>query len=338
MVDKMNDSTKIKRLLWIDFLKFFAIFLVLWGHCIQHFTYSFRDNPIYLWIYSFHMPLFMMLSGWFASHLLKKSLFDVVKLKFRQLLLPSIIWGTILFLVAKYLMTSHSYLHIIYYSYWFLKSLFSCMILFVVGLKYFKNKKVGLIFVLFISQLCNSIPYLEFLQLRYMFPCFVMGYLFSQNYIWLQRNIKIITLVSFICFVSLFCFFNKDLLWPISYIHNIGDIVTVYYKLIIGMFGSVMCIGFAHLLPSNKLLQYMANIGKHTLAIYILQAIILELMLKHFVNNYINFHEINVGLSSLIYFPLISVAVLILILVIISFLDKINASWLFDLNKIFQKK
>lgn len=61
-------------------------------------------------------------------------------------------------------------------------------------------------------------------------------------------------------------------------------------------------------------------------------------MLKHFVNNYINFHEINVWLSSLVYFPLISVAVLILILVIISLLDKINASWLFDLNKFFQKK
>lgn len=171
-----------------------------------------------------------------------------------------------------------------------------------------------------------------------MFPCFVMGYLFSQNYIWFQRNVKLITLVSFICFVFLFCFFNIDLLWPIPYIHNIEDIVIVYYKLIIGVSGSLMCLGFAYLLPINKLLQYMANIGKHTLAIYILQGIILELILKHVVNNYINFHEINEGLSSLIYFPLISVAVLILILVIISLLDKINANWLFDLNKLFQKK
>lgn len=327
-----------ERLLWIDLLKSFAIFLVLWGHCIQHFTFDgFTDNSIYLWIYSFHMPLFMMLSGWFASHLLKKSLFCVVKLKFRQLLLPSIIFGTIYFLVNEIFNTSNSYLRVIYYSYWFLKSLFCCMILFCIGIKYFKNKCVGLIFVLFISQLCNYIPYLEFLQLRYMFPCFTMGYLFSQNYIWFLRNVKIITSVSFIFFISLLLFFDKNLLWPSPYINNIGDIGTVYYKLIIGLSGSITCLGIAYLLHNN-LLQYMVNIGKHTLAIYLLQGIILEIILKHVVNNYINFNEINVWLSSFIYFLLISIVVLGLNLVVISFFNKIHINWLFDFNKLLQKK
>lgn len=56
-----------KRELSFDILKCYTIFGVMWGHCIQYFTSgSFAADPVFRVIYSFHMPLFMMISGYFS--------------------------------------------------------------------------------------------------------------------------------------------------------------------------------------------------------------------------------------------------------------------------------
>lgn len=67
-----------KRYAWIDCVKGIGIFLVVLGHI-------YKDNYVGQWIYSFHMPLFFMLSGYLmfkksvdwkyggASYLVKKT-------------------------------------------------------------------------------------------------------------------------------------------------------------------------------------------------------------------------------------------------------------------------
>ena len=68
------------RLRSFDILKLFAIFLVLWGHCIQYFLSSEPvDEPLYRTIYAFHMPLFMMISGYFAASSMHIRLNDFLK-------------------------------------------------------------------------------------------------------------------------------------------------------------------------------------------------------------------------------------------------------------------
>lgn len=66
------ENTK-KRDLLPDVIKGFAIFMVVLGHCIQEGSgVDFKRNTMYFYdkgyqfIYSFHMPLFMMISGYFA--------------------------------------------------------------------------------------------------------------------------------------------------------------------------------------------------------------------------------------------------------------------------------
>ena len=55
------------RLVYFDMLKLFAIFLVIVGHCAQYLLSSSPyDEPLYVYIYSFHMPLFMIISGFFS--------------------------------------------------------------------------------------------------------------------------------------------------------------------------------------------------------------------------------------------------------------------------------
>ena len=83
------------RILYIDILKLFTIYLVIWGHAIMHFQPNYGDSTIFQLIYSFHMPLFMMLSGYFAVSSMELDVKTFFVKKFRQLLLPCISWGIV---------------------------------------------------------------------------------------------------------------------------------------------------------------------------------------------------------------------------------------------------
>lgn len=63
------------RSVLIDTIKGVAILLVVWGHFIQ-FIYvgsdSYFDNIIFKVIYSFHMPLFAIISGYLYCNSVEK--------------------------------------------------------------------------------------------------------------------------------------------------------------------------------------------------------------------------------------------------------------------------
>ena len=64
----MSEQSTGKRVAYIDFLKAFAIATVLLGHSVEQLSGdAFWDHPIWTFLYSFHMPLFMFVSGLFSS-------------------------------------------------------------------------------------------------------------------------------------------------------------------------------------------------------------------------------------------------------------------------------
>lgn len=95
-----------KRIDYIDTMRGFAIFLVTLGHVLEKSGYS--DNELYSFIYSFHMPLFMCISGFVCAYVYKdkmsedmnyKELFTIgmafVWKKFRFIMIPYFVWGLI---------------------------------------------------------------------------------------------------------------------------------------------------------------------------------------------------------------------------------------------------
>lgn len=88
------------RINWIDWAKSICMFFVILGHC------HIKDSQILIvqYIYSFHMPLFFMLSG-----ILCKSSFSLTSLKkdIRFLLIPYVVYGSMLILFHS--VTSHTY-------------------------------------------------------------------------------------------------------------------------------------------------------------------------------------------------------------------------------------
>lgn len=85
--NEQKDMDVSNRNLLIDRLKGFAILLVVLGHSIQFGTYEglTTGGAIFSFIYSFHMPLFMFLSGYVAK---PDGTLGYVKNKFFRLVVP----------------------------------------------------------------------------------------------------------------------------------------------------------------------------------------------------------------------------------------------------------
>lgn len=89
----------VKRIEWIDVCKGLGIFLVFIGHT----NVSQLSRTLYDWIYSFHMPLFYMLSGLVFDKTKYNTFRKYINRRFKTLILPFFILNTILYIIAEVL-------------------------------------------------------------------------------------------------------------------------------------------------------------------------------------------------------------------------------------------
>lgn len=92
----MNEK---KKLPWIDNLRGWLILLVVLGHCIQHTLTNYQSDILFRYIYSFHMPLFVFVSGYVSYK--NKIQCDSVKKRFFQLMVPFVVWTGISALISS---------------------------------------------------------------------------------------------------------------------------------------------------------------------------------------------------------------------------------------------
>ena len=125
-----------KRNEHIDLVKGIAILFVVVGHCIQFgsgadylSTGEFFENPVFKFIYSFHMPLFMLISGYLFFFSAQRKTFVVIKNKVMGILLPLVTWHTVVQLISLTFGGKFSPT-VFFLSYfqtlWFLRALFFC--------------------------------------------------------------------------------------------------------------------------------------------------------------------------------------------------------------------
>lgn len=96
-----------QRNLYFDIVKGIAIILVVIGHCIQYGSGTkmlterlFYNALSFRAIYSFHMSLFMLVSGYlFWNSCLKHDWKENLIAKIKGLGIPIIAWGTVDFLI-----------------------------------------------------------------------------------------------------------------------------------------------------------------------------------------------------------------------------------------------
>lgn len=259
------------RILWPDILKTFAVFLVILGHISS--TYDSREyfSPVALWIYSFHMPLFMMLSGMFFKYSLKKDFKTLLIDKSRLLLLPLLCWGMMNFIIETLLFTDINNWGgvIIGYvksggplrGYWYLKCLFVYLI--VNWLLVILTKKLPFSALLSIIVFM-LLPNVNFSKMMIVF--FWLG-IFYENF---ARKINTKTLLLIVSVAMVVCYLLLDV--KATYLCSSGSVVKYIQFLLVGTFASFFWITLFELLipkkSTSKSVILLQEVGILSLGIY----------------------------------------------------------------------
>mgnify|MGYP003062873836 FL=1 len=162
-----------------DFLRGLAIFLVLLGHSIQWFDPNWKQNPLFEGIYSFHMPLFMFISGYFLRKNLDQVPFwEWQKQKARQLFLPSVV-NSIVFSLLIYFTICQGWSHLkpIWYheALWYLNTLFAFVVVARI-IAICRNSSVRvLLWIVFYGCTFFLNFYPIGMYLKFMLPFFLLG-------------------------------------------------------------------------------------------------------------------------------------------------------------------
>ena len=265
-----------------DNLKVLLIFLVVLGHLIEPFK---NMNNLYLLIYSFHMPVFVYISGYFAKGN-KKS---IIK--------PTIIYlisQTIYFLVYRYILKDNikfTYLRPI----WILWYIFCIVIwnIIVAIIKNIKFSKTACYIIVGIAFLCsilcgflNNIGYdFSLSRLITFFPFFMLGY-FTKNFDLKllkidsekENKIKVIvfTLIMLVCIAYFLTIpvLNRNWFYG-SYSYKSGG-YSFIFRIALNIFDICAIFFLTNFTPDKN--YKITVLGSKTLYIYLLHGLIIKII------------------------------------------------------------
>ena len=298
--------TKSKRIEYIDYTKAFAIFMVIVGHSIQNLSTCNELDIIYSFIYSFHMPLFMVLSGFFITKTFHSGIIQFLTTRSIHLLLPVLSFSIIVFLI-HWLTPLDMTTGLNFFEYifggdmWFLKYLFACSFIAFIANKIFKKTYLAAIIptVLLIS--------LSRVGIFRLLPFLWLGYYIHKYEYFVSKHIKCLLFISITAFAFLLMFWKMEYDAPLYRIITFKHSITIsfyafcviIYRFLIGAFGSLFFIFLFKMICDKNiqikfptLSRYIMNAGKRTLGIYCLQIYLLEDAANYLnlpqTNNYVN--------------------------------------------------
>lgn len=213
-------NNSIERVQWLDIAKGIGIFLVVIGH-------TGLTKVIATWIWSFHMPLFFILSGFSFTFTKSPSLIKFIKKRIRNLLIPYIIFSLIVYLwslLINYELFRLNYSELFLgwrgLALWFIPVLFCTEIIYFVISKTLNN--ILLLFVVIFSLLIGYFFYENNIHFLFKFEVVFTSIFFY--YIGNKFLKKIVCFFfkfdTFILFIMSFCFLLLSIL--LSYINYPG--------------------------------------------------------------------------------------------------------------------
>ncbi|WP_411350184.1 acyltransferase family protein [Paenibacillus sp. WLX2291] len=170
---------------YFDNLKFVLIALVVIGHLIEPLYDNPLLQPLYLLIYSFHIPLFVLISGYFAKHIGTGDYFNKVVSK---LILPYLIFES-LYSVWDYWLYGREQLVFSFFTPYWLMWFFFSMILWKTAMPYMIRIKYALpltvVLALWAGYANDAEYYASVSRTLVFFPFFLLGYYMDRS--WIDR-------------------------------------------------------------------------------------------------------------------------------------------------------
>lgn len=290
-----------KRNEYLDFLKGISIIFVVLGHCIQYGSgdifikkHLFFYNVFFKIIYSFHMPLFMIISGYlFYFSIKEKSIEMIIQKKFISIGIPIIFWGIVNWIIelGKSGIDDLTFIKLfqnIIYNLWFLWAILGCSFFLLVNKIIFKDSLMGQIIILVSFYLLPD-KY-NLIYIKYLYPFFIIGYYMNKNFKYsiIKNKIKNLSERKGIILLLLLLFFILVYNFKFDYYiynskHSIFNeevekiVISSFYRLIIGMLGIVLINNFSFLIYfklNEDIKKFFIFCGKSSLEIYIISSYI----------------------------------------------------------------
>lgn len=299
-----------KRNLYIDTIKGVAIILVVIGHCIQFGSgadilesgFFFKDT-LFKFIYSFHMPLFMLVSGYLYANTTKRNTIQILKRKSKSILLPLIIWQTINICI-NFLLGQEYSINILFLSYfhafWFLRALFfCCMIVLLMNRLFNDNIYSYLVLIIILHFIPNSIIPNIFV---FTFFYFAIGYFVKKKNklaIITPSKIEILFTISITAFFILLIYFKDSFYVYNSYTCIINSKYSPEYMLYINIYrhltattGCIVVLTIIHFIYQRlqkNIIKTLTALGEASLCIYTINSLINEHILLSLPFTHINY-------------------------------------------------
>ena len=283
----------------IDILRGFATILVVLGHILQYSMMqneAFYNDFLFKGIYSFHMPLFMCISGFLFKHSYDK--YGKKTYIYRQLLSLGkviLIWNAIQW-ILNCLLGVYSFDCIVdvmksaYTAFSGLWYIWALLIIQVVVASVYMKKYAWAIYIL--MMLILSLIPIKIVSFAYltawMLPFFLLGLYLSETPKLLSYVIsKFMFLAVFIMFIAGVAFYRPNMFVYKSGM-NIFDsqygiivqIGIVFYRVIVALLGMIV---IKELLlwcykknENSRFVKWLIKISHYSLHIYILQRILIE--------------------------------------------------------------
>lgn len=267
----------VQRIQKWDILKFILIFFVVFGHISEQYS---GMGGLFIFIYSFHMPLFIFVSGLFSKRTINEKRYDKI---FTYFVLY--IFIKIIIFFGNFVRHNPVRFNILYEGGvpWYAFAIFAfCLI--TVFLRKFDPKYV---FVLSIALACfagydNSLTdFLVSSRIVVFYPFFYAGYVLDANTVAQKLNkksIKICSAVFIIGYIALLCWqydnirFLQPLLtgrnsfWVLEKLNEFGALFRFGYYVLVFLLGAAII----SLIPNTLGKGTIAKLGARSVQVYAL--------------------------------------------------------------------
>ncbi len=266
----------------IDNIKGLLIILVIFGHSLELLRLnSTITSYIYNFIYTFHMPIFIFISGYLSKNIQKGR-----DNAFRQLFIPFLIfnslWNFIQIIMTRLLSLpiesaeTFSFLNP-GWALWYILALFIWKLLLPDIIK-IKNVFLLVLGIGVLSRLFTEFNVFLSLSRLFVFtPYFVAGYLFSTKQLTILRESRrrnsLVLLIIALAFNYYFLFhtnYPTEFLWadrPFSFFSE-NFLVSIFFGILLYIIGFSFIIVFLRLTPGKE--NKITQIGKNSFPVYIL--------------------------------------------------------------------
>lgn len=313
-----------------DNIKVILIFCVVFAHLLEILNGD-TSNKIYIFIYIFHMPIFVYISGYFSKGDMK----SIAKFTYIYL-----IWQTLFYLFDVIVLRMNIKLSFTLpnWTLWYIFAMIFWNLIIKFLDKILDNNYLYILIISIIISLlsgfCDEIGYMfSASRIITFFPYFLLGYInkhIKTNSFKINKYKNWIIGISLIITITYFIL-NINIIKPYwlygSYSYKMGGYDMLFKSMWI-ILSLIELYIICKYIP-NKKIRVISNIGANTLTVYLLHSLLVKLLKRYFINLFCYGEIINIMI-------MVSIACIILLMFGNEFI-KNKIIYLTDLNKLKEK-